>query len=75
MKILTLEEIKKIEVELLIDLTKICEENKLRYYLTGGTLLGAVKYQGFIPWDDDIDLALPRKDFKKLIEILEERKR
>ena len=74
MELLALEEIKKIEMELLVDLTNICKENQLKYYLTGGTLLGAIKYQGFIPWDDDIDLALPRKDYMKLIEILEQRK-
>lgn len=43
-----------------------CSENNLRYYAIGGTILGAMRHQGFIPWDDDIDLGMPRKDYEKL---------
>ena len=46
-----------------------CRENKIRYYLFYGSLLGAAREKGFIPWDDDIDLAIPRKDYQKLVEI------
>ena len=65
-----LNEIKKIELNALIYLDKICKENNLKYYLSSGTLLGAIKYKGFIPWDDDIDVILLRKDYLKLINIL-----
>lgn len=51
-------------------LDKICKENGLTYFITGGSALGAVRHQGFIPWDDDMDIALPEKDYKKLIKIL-----
>ena len=68
-KIEDVEEIRKILLDLACEVKKICEENNLRYYLSGGTLLGAVRHKGFIPWDDDIDMHMPRPDYEKFIEI------
>lgn len=65
----SLTEIQKIEVDILDYIVKICKEYNLRYFLVGGTLLGAIRHQGFIPWDDDIDISMPRKDYEKLIHI------
>ena len=48
---------------------KFCIEHKLRYYVVGGTLIGAVRHHVFIPWDDDIDVAMPRKDYERFIEL------
>lgn len=55
------------EKDALEQFIKVCEKNNLEYYVIGGTLLGAVRHQGFIPWDDDIDVAMPRDSYDKLI--------
>ncbi len=67
-KKITLDELKKIELNTLIEVDALCEKLGLRYSMCGGTLLGAIRHGGFIPWDDDIDIFMPRSDYNKLIE-------
>lgn len=59
----------EVQVEILDEIVRICNKYDLRYSLTGGTCLGAVRHQGFIPWDDDVDIIMPRSDFNKFIEV------
>lgn len=68
-KIETIDEIHKIELEILIAFDEFCKEHNLRYSLGAGTLLGAVRHKGFIPWDDDIDLFMLRSEYDSMLEI------
>ena len=57
-------------LEMMTWLDRFIRENRLTYYVIGGTLIGAARHQGFIPWDDDVDIAMPRKDYDKLCALL-----
>ncbi len=61
-------ELQQAEFNILKEFVQICAKLELTYYMVCGSALGAVKYQGFIPWDDDIDVALPRKDYERFLE-------
>lgn len=61
------DEIRSIQFEILKAVAEFCDANGVQYFLTGGTLLGAVRHQGFIPWDDDIDIAMPRPDYNRFL--------
>ncbi len=71
-KILTLKEIQEIELQVLLRFKDICEKYNLRYSLAYGTLLGAIRHKGFIPWDDDIDVMMPRPDYLKFVAVFDE---
>ena len=64
-----LKEIQKVLLELLLQIDRICRHHGLRYYLFYGTLLGAIRHCGFIPWDDDADVIMPREDYEKFLRI------
>lgn len=66
-----LKKLQAIEFDIFKEFKRVCEKNNLTYVLNSGTCIGAIRHAGFIPWDDDIDVAMPRKDYEKLVEIAE----
>lgn len=71
-KELTIEETQSAALDILKTVAGICEENNFRYCLIYGTLIGAVRHEGFIPWDDDVDIMMPRPDYEKFLEYMNE---
>lgn len=69
MELLSNADIKKVLLNILIDLQEACQKNNICFYLVGGSLLGAIRHQGFIPWDDDVDIGLRRPDYDRLREL------
>lgn len=67
---MNIEEYKNVVLQVMVKLDKFCREHELRYMLAYGSLLGAVRHGGFIPWDDDMDILMPREDYDKLRELL-----
>ena len=67
MKPMTLEEVHDVLYDILVDIHEFCVDNNIKYSLAGGTLLGAIRHNGFIPWDDDIDIQLSRPEYEKFI--------
>lgn len=74
MRELKLEEIQGILLDIMTDIDSFCRENNIRYIISSGTLLGAVRHKGFIPWDDDADMFMPREDFDRFVKIYKGRK-
>lgn len=66
---MTLDEQKQVMLNILKEFASFCDRNNLSYYLDAGTLIGAVRHKGYIPWDDDIDVNMPQKDYDRFIEL------
>lgn len=69
MKEIGKEEARKLILDILDDVSHFCDDNGLNYTLSNGTLIGAIRHKGFIPWDDDVDINMPRPDYERFIEL------
>lgn len=70
----TLKQLHAVLMEILLEFKSICEANNLSYFLVYGTAIGAARHRGFIPWDDDLDVGMPRKDYERFIQICKKNK-
>lgn len=68
-KIESIQELRQIQMGILDEVHRFCEQHGLCYFLSSGTLIGAVRHKGYIPWDDDIDISMPRKDYELFIQV------
>lgn len=64
-----IEELHKVELDLIQEIIEICQKNEIKYFMIGGSLLGAVRHQGFIPWDDDVDIGMVREDYDRFLKV------
>ena len=74
MREIGIEELKEIQINILDYVDDFCKRHHIKYFLSGGTLIGAVRHKGYIPWDDDIDICMLRSDWERFVELFSKEK-
>ena len=69
MRKLSIEEAKQSELDILAFIDSFCKKNNIDYFINYGTLIGAIRHKGFIPWDDDIDISMTRENYERFIQL------
>ncbi|SDC04389.1 lipopolysaccharide cholinephosphotransferase [Paenibacillus sp. UNCCL117] len=64
-----MEKVHKVQLEMALEVKRLCQEHNIKYFIIAGTLLGAVRHKGFIPWDDDLDIGMIREDYERFVHI------
>ena len=67
MREIAIDEVKRLQCDILKEIDTFCRKRNIKYFLTGGTCIGAIRHKGYIPWDDDIDIGMPRPDYERFI--------
>ena len=67
-----LDMIQKLELKILKEIIRICKKENIEYFLIGGSALGAIRHEGFIPWDDDIDVGMTRENYDNFLRVVEQ---
>ena len=63
--------LRSVQLEIVLEIQRVCDRNGIRFFIEGGTLIGAARHKGFIPWDDDLDVSMLQEDYIRFLEVVQ----